>query len=330
VRLMLEAGRKDDARRKLDELLALKTPMPASARNRFLALRMNFARSAEEFFKFAQRAPAAVSYNEDGQELPVEDKDVNPQMKPFLDGRVSFAEDSVRIMNEAAPLAMLKDAAMGTALPPHLRRQLAVAAWTRAALLGADDAARELAPALLALVPEMKTQLDSYLTAKDAAERQDAMLYLILKFPGARPYVDPGMGRLTAYAQIDDYRDNWWCDVERREINRSTPSAAPVAAPQAPGFLSAALQAIVSDERRKLDALEIGPNDLCTRVVEWAKRSPADPRVPEALHLAVKATRYGCRDEKTRQRSKLAFDILHKQYPDSVWAQQTKYYYGNN
>jgi len=142
--------------------------------------------------------------------------------------------------------------------------------------------------------------------------------------------VDPGMGRLTAYAQIDDYRDNWWCDVERREINRSTPSAAPVAAPQAPGFLSAALQAIVSDERRKLDALEIGPNDLCTRVVEWAKRSPADPRVPEALHLAVKATRYGCRDEKTRQRSKLAFDILHKQYPDSVWAQQTKYYYGNN
>jgi hypothetical protein len=330
VRLMIEAGRKDDARRKLDELLALKTPMPASARNRFLALRMNLARSAEEFFKFAQRAPAAVSYNEDGQELPIEDKDADPKLKPFLAGRVSFAEDSVRIMNEAAPLAMLKDAALGPALPQHLRRELAVAAWTRAALLGDDDAARELAPALLALVPEMKPQLDSYLAAKDGAERRDAMLYLILKFPGARPYVAPGTGRLIAYSQIDDYRDNWWCDVERRGYSRYAPSSSQPTPLQAPDFLSAAQQAVVTEERRKLDALEIGPNDLCIRAVEWAKRSPADPRVPEALHLAVKATRYGCRDKQTLQRSKLAFDTLHKQYPNSIWAKQTKYYFGEN
>jgi hypothetical protein len=330
ARLTIEAGRKDDALKKLDEILAIKTPMPASARNRFLALRMSLARNAEEFFKFAQRSPAAVSYNEDGQELPVEDGEVTSQMKPFLAGRVSFAEDSVGVMNEALPLATLKDAALGTALPPHLRRQIAVAAWTRAVLLGDDDAARELAPSLLAMVPEMNAQLDSYLTAKDGAERQDAMLYLILKFPGMRPYVDAGMGRQTAHAQIDSYRDNWWCEAAGWGDNRYNPSDSQAPPPQAPGFLSAALRAAVSEERQKLEALEIGPNYLCTRVVEWAKRSPADPRVPEALHLAVKATRYGCRDEQTRQRSKLAFDTLRKQYPNSVWAKQTKYYYGDN
>src|SRR5262249_19609131 len=151
-------------------------------------------------------------------------------------------------------------------------------------------------------------------------------LYLILKFPGMRPYVDTGMARTAAYGQIDDYRDNWWCDPERLTYIPSG-SKAP---PQTPGFLSPALQAAVSDEGRKLAALEIGPNYLCTRPVEWAKRNPADPRAPEALHLAVKATRYGCRDEKTRQRSKLAFDTLHKQYPNSVWARQTKYYFGDN
>jgi hypothetical protein len=133
---------------------------------------------------------------------------------------------------------------------------------------------------------------------------------------------------LTAYAEIDSYRDNWWCDVKGRGYNRDAPSGLTKGTPQALGFLSAALQSAAA-ERRKLDALEIGPNDLCIRSVEWARRSPTDPRAPEALHLAVKATRYGCRDEQTLQRSKLAFDTLHKQYPNSVWAKQTKYYYGD-
>jgi hypothetical protein len=79
-----------------------------------------------------------------------------------------------------------------------------------------------------------------------------------------------------------------------------------------------------------LDALEIGPNELCLRAVDWAKRRPADPRAPEVLALAVKATRFGSRDKQTRLRSKLAFDLLHKQYPNTTWAKQTKYFYGEN
>jgi hypothetical protein len=52
-----------------------------------------------------------------------------------------------------------------------------------------------------------------------------------------------------------------------------------------------------------------------------------DPRAPEALHLAVRATRYGCKDEKTGSFSKQAYDALHKKYPKSTWAQKTKYWY---
>jgi hypothetical protein len=62
-------------------------------------------------------------------------------------------------------------------------------------------------------------------------------------------------------------------------------------------------------------------------VLAWAKRTPNDPRVPEALHLAVRSTRYGCTDTKTTQFSKQAFRVLHKQYPQSSWAQQTRYWY---
>ena len=63
------------------------------------------------------------------------------------------------------------------------------------------------------------------------------------------------------------------------------------------------------------------------QVLAWAKRTPDDPRMPEALHLAVRSTRYGCTNAKTTQFSKQAFQLLHKQYPKSPWAQQTKYWY---
>ena len=326
VRLMIESGRRDDARQRLDELL--ETPMQTSVRNQFLTLRTGLARSAAEFFKFARRAPAAVEYSDDAQEVPATERslsdaelylDINSSfVKPFLAGRESFDEDSVEVMNKALPLDALKDAALGAELPAHLRRQLAIAAWTRAVLLDDDGAATALAPALLVLAPEMKAQLDTYLATQNSTERKDAAVYMILKFPGMRPHVDVGMGRLTKHARIDDYRDNWWCGVSGESDVK----------PELPGFLNDAQRSALAAEKRKLEALQIGVNDLCIRAVEWAKRSPTDPRVPEALHLAVKATRFGCRDKQTKQRSRLAFDTLHKQYPNSAWAKKTRYYYG--
>jgi hypothetical protein len=68
-----------------------------------------------------------------------------------------------------------------------------------AALLDNDDAARALAPALREPAPEMKTQLAAYSDAKDAAERKDAALYVLLKFPGMRPRVHVGLARLKPY-----------------------------------------------------------------------------------------------------------------------------------
>jgi hypothetical protein len=92
-------------------------------------------------------------------------------------------------------------------------------------------------------------------------------------------------------------------------------------------FLTAAQKAAAQAEVQKLRALDTAPNYLVAQVLAWAKRTPDDPRVPEALHLAVRSTRYGCTDTKTTQFSKQAFQVLHKQYPQSSWAQQTKYWY---
>jgi hypothetical protein len=81
------------------------------------------------------------------------------------------------------------------------------------------------------------------------------------------------------------------------------------------------------DETKKLSSLPGGPNFLIKIVNKWANDHPQDTRVPEALHLAVRASRFGCHDEMTSKLSKEAFKILHKQYAKTIWAEQTKYYY---
>lgn len=47
------------------------------------------------------------------------------------------------------------------------------------------------------------------------------------------------------------------------------------------------------------------------------KTHPDDPRVPETLHLVVRATRFGCAGNDTGKISKAAFELLLKKYPKS-------------
>ena len=60
-------------------------------------------------------------------------------------------------------------------------------------------------------VPELKPYLDTYVEAPGNDAKKFAAVYLMLKYPGTRPYVDEGIGRPTPLHQIDNYRNNWWC-----------------------------------------------------------------------------------------------------------------------
>ena len=150
-----------------------------------------------------------------------------------------------------------------------------------------------------------------------------------------RPWADAGFGRLTKEVdKIDTFRDNWWC-VPGKEEDGSwqfrgrmelPPALAQLGAPEAP-FLSDAERAEAAGDWEKLKSLPAAPSWLAAQTLEWAEREPADPRLPEALHLAVRATRYGCTDGDNRKYSKAAFDLLHRRFPSSEWTKKTPYYY---
>lgn len=195
---------------------------------------------------------------------------------------------------DRSPLSQVAELAQREQWPPQVRRNVARAGWVRAALTADDTHGVALARLLISLDPALTEALQPYIDATDSAERSRAALFAMLQLPGLRPQVEAGLPRRGPWSEIDSFRDNWWCAAGD-----------------------------------PLDASGVGtaPNYLCQQAVAWAQADPGDPRVPEALHRAVKATRYGCTDEETGRWSKETFQTLHRQYPDSPWTAKTPYWF---
>ena len=206
----------------------------------------------------------------------------------YLDG------DAADILDRDLPLSLLKQATASNRLPDQVRRELGRAISIRALLLSDSPRFDEV--------------------------------FALLNAPGMRPYIDSGYGRHTKdRVKIDPYRDNWWCSSSAINVSYNSILRKPddTGAP----FLSAADRNQAAAEWKKLQSVATGPNWLGAQTLAFAQAHPQDPRVPEALYLAVRATRYGCTDKETGDFSHRAFDLLHRRYPNTEWARKTPYWF---
>ena len=327
VRLLIESKRVDAARSALDKVLSEdRSRLPASALNQLVGQRMMLAQNLEELLQSAQRAPAGFSADNDGREIPDDEKDLDSTTKG---SKLFFDLDSANVFNQGMPVAVMKNAALSSTLATNLRRDVTQAAFMRAALLDDRESATAVAKLLGDIYPETKGFLATYQSAATPEARRFAAAYLTLKFPGLRPYVTAGIGRTTELKEIDSYRDNYWCAEPPAALKtwqgdeEGKPKAAPLAPPE---FLKAS-QALALRQAAALQALGTAPNYFCRIAIEWAEKNPTDARAPEALHLAVRSTRYGCTDKETGRWSKAAYDLLHRRYPNTTWANNTKYWF---
>ena len=93
-------------------------------------------------------------------------------------------------------------------------------------------------------------------------------------------------------------------------------------------FLTPDQRSAAETEWKQIRAAEPwGATYLARQTLDWARKHPDDPRLPEALHRAVQASRYRCTDADTGKYSQQAFDLLHRKYPKSSWTARTKYWY---
>jgi hypothetical protein len=161
------------------------------------------------------------------------------------------------------------------------------------------------------------------LNAKTPEERKFAADFLMMQFSSAQP--NPSWGPLND----DSYGDSsgwWWGSTPIASYEYSGTYGVPMQKLD-PLFVNAAQKTQVQSELKKLAAIGAAPNYFVKSAMAWAKAHPNDPRVPQALHFAVKSTRYGITDDATSALSKQAFALLHKNYKNSPWTKKTPYYF---
>ena len=353
LRLMIGAGQKAEARKELDGILA-KPSLTVGIRNLFIEERVPLATSFDDFLKYAPEMPAAAGVDYLGGA-----EDAVPPLKegpPRKDGKVFLDTYAAKVFAKRLPIDLFSQAAASSSVPQSLQRDIALAAWTRAVLLNDSPVASKLVPLLERLEPRLHRDLQSFVAAPSDDEKKFAAIFLILKNPGLKPYVPRGSGRTNAgtrwteesLQRIDDLRDNWWCASigadpsgtnyfehetadyggdAKKQGSLSTNFKDPDASFPYPEFLTQPQKAEAARQWNQLTKVGPAPNYLGQQAIDWAKAHPDDKRNPEALHLAVRATRYGCTDKLTTNYSKKAFELLHQRYGKSEWAKKTKYYF---
>jgi hypothetical protein len=358
VRLKIDQGRKIEARNLLDRILNSQAgELPVSARNQFLMQRAHLADSVTEFLRYAQQRVVAFSGYEGGigtmrdlarfeknhwnlyHEISLDtpgytkqtkeefEKDIDDSYEEFFpwDDRLMLDDETVEALNWHFPLVDLEQAARNPILPDYLRRHFVLAVWTRAIVLNNDEVAMRIAPEVIKAAPELEAALDAYVKAQTKEERRRTALYALLKSPTLSPLIPNGIPQATSTAEQSnyDFEIAWWYALATTDYNMKEEREVAKVVPK-PVFLNAQELETAQRERAALIAAGDGKSYLGRRVLEWAKESPNDARIPEALFIAVKANesyKYGCNGwENDKDTLGKLVETLQTQYRGTVWA----------
>jgi hypothetical protein len=331
LRLMIAARQSDSARRELDSLLN-NADITLGSRNLLNEERLKITISLEDFLQHAPEAPvpAEVDINT-GEEIPKSPNEDHPS--DSLLNRYA-----AEVLVKRLPLAVLIHGSEAPALPKHLRREVARSAWARSILIDDLDSADRLQTILQEVDEPLWKTMEPFRLATTPAEKRFVAVFIILNNPGMRPSVRESSLRRATLGEVDNYRDNWWCasmnggpnwgqsyegynqDFNLKFVDRDPDFPFPA-------WLTEAEKSAATSQWRKLSGIGTAPNYLSSEVLAYAKQHSQDPLVPQALHLAVRSTRFGCTNVETSKLSKAAFDFLHEHYPQSEWSARTKYYY---
>ena len=342
IRLKIALGQTDEARKRLDEIISWQAGvLPVSAQNQFLEQRTNLAKDLNEFLKSAQRKPAIFydfgMFGKLSDLLKVErywyrdpekteeeyEREREEDYKALLpwEDRFGFDYPTREIFDWHFSMPLLAEAARNPNVPDYLQRSLVLAVWTRAILLNNTEMAVRMAPEVVKVQPEMAPVLESYLKAKTPKARSNTALYILLKFPNLSPFVRGGLPKLEPSEFDYYYGDAWWCKPSVTEYTDDGKEI-PIVVPK-PDFLTAVQVETARREHEALAATGDAKSYLGKRVLEWAKSSPNDPRIPEALFITAQANKpfkNGCntweQDEKTKEEAET---LLRERYPESPW-----------
>lgn len=348
ARLLLDLGKSAEAKKLIDDVLAMGDEIPISTRNNFLDQRRRIVETLDDYLTYSLRKPYAwdfsgdvgsieemiakqktyydPEYNKDGREAY--DKEIEDRYKDELmwQGREMLDASAIDLINRAFPKTLLLEVEKSPVLPEYLRAKFVVAIWTRAYLLDDTATLLKMTPELAKHYPDLEAELAKITAATTQTAQDRAILYFILKNPLMSPYVEDGIGKSdNEFGEWDS--NDWWCSSY---LEADDPGTGPYEDLDrgfqrlpVPKFLTAAQRQMAIAERGKLISLGDAPEMLGKRVIDWAKRFPTDKRVPEALYIVQRAngwTKYGCGSNEELQTEITA--LMKKSFPSSEWTRK--------
>lgn len=346
ARLLLELGKNADSKKIIVDILNTGDDLGISTRNSFLDLRRQIGESLDDFLTYSlrkaygwdfsgsignideliaeQKGYYDPEYNKDGREAF--DREVEDRFKDtrLWQDREMLDAASIDLINRTFPQSVLLEVHDSKALPDHLRPKIAIAIWTRAFLLGDTSTMLKMIPELAKYYPDLEPQLAKIVSATTPSAKDRAALFFILKNPLMSPYIEDGIGKTDN--EFGDWDSNdWWCSSYLSDADEGSGDNFDLGFTRLDNakFLSPAQRATAVTERKRIIDLGDAPQFLANRVVDWAKKAPADRRVPEALYLVQRAngwTKYGCGSNEELKTQLEA--ILRKNYPSSEWTRK--------
>ena len=310
-RLLAKLGRAEEARESLDGILDRSDELSPGDRNRVRLLRAEITPDLDAYLRLVTLVPAGLGWD-DGSDDLLPMRGGGQSFPYYRQGDPILPDSAVELLNHGLTTRELLDLAQGDLLPEPWRRRLALVAWTRAVTTGDDGIAVEAAPLVSTVAPELAAEMKAFVLAA-APDRRFEAAFTLLRFPGLSPVLRGNVGRQTSIDEVDSLRDNGWCDGVLQV------EAIPGQIVRGPEQV-AAVQAALPE-------LPAWPKITGRVVLDRAETHPDDPRLAEALHRVVRATRIGCPLSGYGETSRAAFQLLHQRFPSSRWAKETPYWF---
>ena len=253
----------------------------------------------------------------------------------------AFDEDASASLSDRLPLSRLVEASTSAALPRRLRLRVASAAFARAVVLQRDDLGVPVARVLRDLAPSLRADVDRYISATTDGDRHRAAILFLLRTPGIRAFI-VGLDNEETSAATEPARKfdhtfgtNWWCGFDQRSDPGKAGTADSVLIELLypdhrvpyPMFLTAVERATTERELREMAAAGPARDYITAEAIKWARARPTDPDAAEALAKAVEGWRWSCGGNTNPDLPQRAFETLHRLFPQSDWAKQTRYWY---
>jgi hypothetical protein len=348
LRLLIGENKQEDARAELDQILD-RRPLPEGVENLMRYHRMKLARDVDEFVRFALRRGEFVMYLPDPRTKldatapPLKSStnfpyDFGPALKwrteLFQPNPRYFDEDGTAAMSFVMPLPLMARVAQSDRLPPNVQRDVALAVWTRAVLLEDAEIANSVAPIVARYFPQYGAGWRAYQSAATPQQKKTEAALLLLRVPGASPWLGSGLGYPYMRDRIGLTATRWWFheDADNQgapdtqdDVTLCNDCALPLQF-AAPAFITSQDRDRARNDVKRLRQLPGAPAYLGAIILGWANAQPRDPRVPEALYLVVRATRYGEKDTET---SKAAYLLLHNRYRRNSWTSKTPLWFSS-